>query len=228
MIYYVEDDANIRELALYALKQAELEAMGFPSADEFFEECKVRTPDVVLLDIMLPGKDGIEILQEIRSDALLAHTPVMMLTAKGAEIDKVNGLDAGADDYLVKPFGMMELVSRVRALMRRAQTPAMSVSGQVRCGDVILDCPSRSVSIEGKEIVLTRKEFDLLQMLIDNRGRVLARDQLLKEVWGWDFMGNSRTVDVHVQTLRQKLDNVSEGTSAMIETVRGVGYIIRG
>ncbi len=228
MIYYVEDDANIRELALYALKQAELEAMGFSSADEFFEECKVRTPDVVLLDIMLPGKDGIEILQEIRSDALLAHTPVMMLTAKGAEIDKVNGLDAGADDYLVKPFGMMELVSRVRALMRRAQTPAMSVSGQVRCGDVILDCPSRSVSIEGKEIVLTRKEFDLLQMLIDNRGRVLARDQLLKEVWGWDFVGNSRTVDVHVQTLRQKLDNVSEGTSAMIETVRGVGYIIRG
>lgn len=228
MIYYVEDDANIRELALYALRQAEFETKGFSCADDFFEECSSQIPDLVLLDIMLPGKGGLEILREIRDDPAMANVPVMMLTAKGAEIDKVTGLDAGADDYLVKPFGMMELVSRVRALMRRAEKPASPCSGKLQCGSIVLDTLSRSVSADGVAVALTRKEFNLLQMLIENHGCVLTRDQLLRNVWGWEFAGNTRTVDVHIQTLRQKLEEASEESAAMIETVRGVGYFING
>ena len=227
MIYYVEDDKNIRDLTIYALAQAGFEVEGFPCAEEFetaLEEC---FPDLVLLDIMLPGKDGLDILADLRLNPATRHIPVMMLTAKGSEIDKVQGLDQGADDYLAKPFGMMELVSRVRALLRRAESPAISAGGKCKHGDIELDGEARTVSICGEHITLTLKEFNLLQMLMSNCGHVLTRDHLLETVWGWDFPGNTRTVDAHVQTLRQKIASVSTDAASTIETVRGVGYVMR-
>lgn len=228
MIYYVEDDANIRDLTMYALKQADFDVVGFADADEFSRGCSRGLPDAVLLDIMLPGKSGLEILGELKSSAATRHIPVMMLSAKGAEIDKVHGLDAGADDYLAKPYGMMELVSRVRALLRRAQSPAISLGGIVRCGPIELNADARRVLVGNREVPLTLKEFELLEALMNNRGHVLTRDQLLESVWGWDFAGNTRTVDVHVRTLRQKLSQAAEDAGALIETVRGIGYTIRG
>lgn len=230
MIYYVEDDKNIRELTIYTLTQAGFEARGFPSAESFFEACKEELPQLVLLDIMLPGKDGIQILQEIRSSESTAHLLVMMLTAKGSEIDKVVGLDTGADDYLAKPFGMMELVSRVKALLRRAEpTTKPSKSIEISYGGIVLNSAAHKVTIDGKPVALTLKEFELLQELMTNRGRVLSRNQLLESVWGWEFAGNTRTVDVHIQTLRQKLAEAAgadDDSKTLIETVRGVGYMI--
>ncbi len=227
MIYYVEDDDNIRDLATYALDQAEFEVAGFSCADDFEAACAHQLPDLVLLDIMLPGKDGLSILTDLRNDPATRHIPVMMLTAKGAEIDKVQGLDLGADDYLAKPFGMMELVSRVRALLRRAESPAIAVGGKCRCGTIVLDGEARTVHVGEAALSLTLKEFDLLQMLMNNRGHVLSRAHLLESIWGWDFAGNTRTVDVHVQTLRQKIADASPEAALMIETVRGIGYVIR-
>ncbi len=227
MIYYVEDDANIRELAIYALGQAGFSVQGFACASDFEKACAHQVPDLVLLDIMLPGKDGIEILEDLRHKASTRHIPVMMLTAKGTELDKVQGLDAGADDYLAKPFGMMELVSRVRALLRRAEAPAVTASGVCRCGEIALDSDARTVCVGTAAVTLTLKEFDLLQMLMGNCGHVLSRTHLLETVWGWDFAGNTRTVDAHVQTLRQKIARVSPEAAAMIETVRGIGYVMR-
>lgn len=228
MIYYVEDDVNIRDLAIYALKQAGFEAQGFPEADEFFAACKTRVPDLVLLDIMLPGADGLEILRMIRDDASMKTLPVMMLTAKGTEYDTVCGLDAGADDYLAKPFGMMELVSRVNALLRRAHAPAAEDAGDVLAsGPIVLTSSARTVTVDGELVALTLKEFDLLRALMANEGRVLSRSQLLEEVWGVTYVGETRTVDVHIQTLRQKLARVREGVDAFITTVRGVGYCFK-
>ncbi len=227
MIYYVEDDKNIRDLAIYALRQAEFEVAGFSCAEDFEAACSRQMPDLVLLDIMLPGKDGIEILSDLRRDPATQHIPVMMLTAKGSEIDKVQGLDSGADDYLAKPFGMMELVSRVRALLRRAESPAMGMGGKCKCGEILLDSDARTVHVGSCPLSLTLKEFDLLQMLMNNRGHVLSRRHLLESVWDWDFAGNTRTVDAHVQTLRQKISEVSPDAAAMIETVRGIGYVMR-
>jgi two-component system alkaline phosphatase synthesis response regulator PhoP len=227
MIYYVEDDKNIRDLATYALNQAGFEVVGFPCAEDFENACSSQMPDLVLLDIMLPGKDGLEILESMRLNPSTRHIPVMMLTAKGSEIDKVQGLDLGADDYLAKPFGMMELVSRVRALYRRAESPAIAVGGKCKCGEITLDGEARTVRVCGEPISLTLKEFDLLQMLMNNCGHVLTRDHLLESVWGWDFAGNTRTVDAHVQTLRQKIASASAEAASMVETVRGVGYVIR-
>jgi len=227
MIYYVEDDKNIRDLATYALNQAGFEVVGFPCAEDFENACSSQMPDLVLLDIMLPGKDGLEILESMRLNPSTRHIPVMMLTAKGSEIDKVQGLDLGADDYLAKPFGMMELVSRVRALYRRAESPAIAVGGKCKCGEITLDGEARTVRVCGEPISLTLKEFDLLQMLMNNCGHVLTRDHLLESVWGWDFAGNTRTVDAHVQTLRQKIASASAEAALMVETVRGVGYVIR-
>lgn len=227
MIYYVEDDKNIRDLATYALNQAGFEVVGFPCAEDFENACSSQMPDLVLLDIMLPGKDGLEILESMRLNPSTRHIPVMMLTAKGSEIDKVQGLDLGADDYLAKPFGMMELVSRVRALYRRAESPAIAVGGKCKCGEITLDGEARTVRVCGESISLTLKEFDLLQMLMNNCGHVLTRDHLLESVWGWDFAGNTRTVDAHVQTLRQKIARASAEAASMVETVRGVGYVIR-
>ena len=227
MIYYVEDGKNIRDLATYALNQAGFEVVGFSCAEDFENACSSQMPDLVLLDIMLPGKDGLEILESMRLNPSTRHIPVMMLTAKGSEIDKVQGLDLGADDYLAKPFGMMELVSRVRALYRRAESPAIAVGGKCKCGEITLDGEARTVRVCGESISLTLKEFDLLQMLMNNCGHVLTRDHLLESVWGWDFAGNTRTVDAHVQTLRQKIASASAEAALMVETVRGVGYVIR-
>ena len=227
MIYYVEDDTNIRDLTVYALKQAGFEAAGFPAAGEFFAACKERLPELVLLDIMLPEIDGLEILHMLRENPATKHLPVMMLTAKGTEFDTVSGLDAGADDYLAKPFGMMELVSRVNALLRRAAAPTAPAGDVLECGPIELRVLEHTVSAGGIPVELTLKEFDLLRALLRNVGRVLSRGQLLEDVWGMTFVGETRTVDVHIQTLRQKLSAACPGADACIKTVRGVGYSIR-
>ena len=227
MIYYVEDEANIRELTLYALKQAGFEAAGFSCAQDFFDAVARSVPELVLLDIMLPGADGLEILRKLREDAPTKHVPVMMLTAKGTEYDTVSGLDAGADDYLAKPFGMMELVSRVNALLRRASAPAVVADDEVSFGPVTLRLSSHSVTVGGAPVSLALKEFDLLHALLQNAGHVLTRQQLLEGVWGFAYAGETRTVDVHIQTLRQKLAAVQEGADSIVQTVRGVGYCIR-
>ncbi len=227
MIYYVEDDNNIRDLTIYALTQAGFSVKGFACAEDLEHACIESLPDLILLDIMLPGKDGMEILTELREDRRTCRIPIMMLTAKGSEIDKVHGLDSGADDYLAKPFGMLELVSRVRALLRRAESLVACVDNMLICGEIILNSEAYSVCVSQTAISLTRKEFDLLRVLMDNCGHVLTRAVLLEQVWGWNFVGNTRTVDVHVQTLRQKIAAVSPEAASMIETVRGVGYIMR-
>ena len=227
MIYYVEDDNNIRELALYALRQAGLDARGFADAEPFRAACKQSVPDLILLDIMLPGTDGMAILSELRANSATADIPVMMLTAKGTEYDKVLGLDGGADDYLAKPFGMMELVSRVNALLRRAAAPTAPAGDMLECGPIELRVLEHTVSAGGVPVELTLKEFDLLRALLRNVGRVLSRGQLLEDVWGMTFVGETRTVDVHIQTLRQKLSAACPGADACIKTVRGVGYSIR-
>ena len=230
MIYYVEDDTNIRELALYALHQAGLEAQGFPDARTFQEACAKQVPQLVLLDIMLPGTDGLALLDELRLDPKTRDIPVMMLTAKGTEYDKVIGLDAGADDYLAKPFGMMELVSRCNALLRRASRGS---AGSAACGD-ILECgcirlsPSAHEAWAGGSLLdLTLKEFELLRKLMEEEGRALTRAQLLEDVWEISFIGETRTVDTHVQTLRRKLNEASSGAGDLVQTVRGVGYRIK-
>ncbi len=229
MIYYVEDEVNIRELALYALKQAGLEAQGYPDAESFRAALAQQVPDLVLLDIMLPGTDGLAILSELRRDARYAHIPVMMLTAKGTEFDKVVGLDAGADDYLAKPFGMMELVSRCNALLRRAvRQPAPQAKRLLACGPIEVDLDAREVHAGGVAVELTLKEFDLLSELIENQGRVLSRAQLLERVWEITYVGETRTVDAHVQTLRHKLSVACPGAEECIQTVRGVGYRAKG
>ena len=227
MIYYVEDDTNIRDLTVYALKQAGFEAEGFPCAREFFEACEKTLPDLVLLDIMLPEVDGLEVLRALRSRPATKNIPTMMLTAKGTEFDKVCGLDAGADDYLAKPFGMMELVSRVNALLRRAQAPAVNSSDTLVCGPIELVSSAHTVKAGGKPVSRTLKEFDLLHALMKNEGKVLSRRQLLEDVWDVSYVGETRTVDVHIQTLRQKLAAASSGADGCICTVRGVGYTLR-
>lgn len=224
VIYYVEDDTNIRDLTVYALRQAGYEAKGFANAGDFFAACKEHVPELVLLDIMLPEVDGLEILHVLREDVAMKHVPIMMLTAKGTEYDTVYGLDAGADDYLAKPFGMMELVSRVNALLRRASAPSAAVDDQLTCGPIVLVASAHTVHVDGVPVTLTLKEFDLLQALMQNAGHVLSRSQLLEDVWGITYVGETRTVDVHIQTLRQKLAAACGGSDAWIHTVRGVGY----
>ena len=218
MIYLLEDDDSIRDLVLYTLQSQGMEAKGFPRPSAFWEAVAERLPSLVLLDIMLPEEDGISVLKTLRSSARTCRMPVIMLTAKGTEYDKVLGLDAGADDYLAKPFGMMELLSRIRALLRRTQQE----TDTYRCGVLTVDQARHIVTVNGQEVALTQKEFEVLCLLLKNKGQVLSRERLIEDVWGYAFTGESRTVDVHVRTLRQKLGEAG----AYIETVRGYGYKI--
>lgn len=219
MIYLVEDDDSIRELVLYTLHTTGFEAEGFRNAADFWQALEKELPQLVLLDIMLPDEDGLHILKRLRAGAETADLPVMMLTAKSSEYDRVVGLDSGADDYMPKPFGMMELVSRVRALLRRATKPAAE-DKLFTAGSLAVDVKRRAATVDGKPVILTYKEFELLCYLLENRGVVLSRDQILTKIWDYNYSGETRTVDVHIRTLRQKLGDAG----ALIETVRGVGY----
>ena len=219
MIYLVEDDDSIRELVLYTLLTTGFEAEGFRNAADFWQALEKELPQLVLLDIMLPDEDGLHILKRLRAGAETADLPVMMLTAKSSEYDRVVGLDSGADDYMPKPFGMMELVSRVRALLRRAAKPAAE-DKLFTAGSLAVDVKRRAVTVDGEPVILTYKEFELLCYLLENRGVVLSRDQILTKIWDYNYSGETRTVDVHIRTLRQKLGDAG----ALIETVRGVGY----
>lgn len=218
MIYCVEDDDNIRELVIYTLETTGLKARGFAEGSAFMEALAFDTPELILLDIMLPGDDGLELLKKLKSSAKTKNIPVIMVTAKGSEYDKVVGLDSGADDYVTKPFGMMELVSRIKAVLRRSGKIEDRIDTEI--SGVCVDVKKHQVTVDGKEIALTLKEFELLEKLMRNQGIVLTRDQLLTEIWGYDFDGETRTVDVHIRTLRQKLGEKGE----IIQTVRGVGY----
>lgn len=218
MIYCVEDDDNIRELVIYTLETTGLKAKGFAEGTAFMEALAFDTPELILLDIMLPGEDGLSLLKKLKNSAKTKEIPVIMVTAKGAEYDKVVGLDGGADDYVTKPFGMMELVSRIKAVLRR--TKKEKEEGQYSVGSLSMDLKKHVVFVDGKQVTLTLKEFELLGRLVQNQNIVLTRDRLLEEVWGYDFDGETRTVDVHVRTLRQKLGSAGD----MIQTVRGVGY----
>lgn len=219
-IYCVEDDTNIRELVLYALRASGFDAEGFENADPFLEQLHTACPDLVLLDIMLPGMDGLSILRTLRENPRTAKIPVILLTAKTAEYDRVRGLDDGADDYLCKPFGVMELISRIKAVLRR--TSPISTTDSISLGDITLDTARHTVESDGRPVILTLKEFDLLHYLMRNANIVLSREQIMESVWGFGFEGESRTVDMHIKTLRQKLG----APSAQIQTVRGVGYKI--
>ena len=222
MIYCVEDDDNIRELVIYTLETTGLKARGFADGSAFMETLAFDTPELILLDIMLPGDDGLELLKKLKSSQKTKNIPVIMVTAKGSEYDKVVGLDSGADDYVTKPFGMMELVSRIKAVLRR--TGKVEDRMDMETAGVHVDVKKHEVTVDGKEISLTLKEFELLEKLMRNQGIVLTRDQLLTEIWGYDFDGETRTVDVHIRTLRQKLGEKGE----IIQTVRGVGYRVGG
>lgn len=219
MIYIVDDDRSIRELIAYTLRNTGFQAEGFESGAKMFAALDKHIPQLILLDIMLPGEDGISILKKLRKGVVTEKTPVIMVTAKDAEYDKVLGLDCGADDYISKPFGMMELISRVKAVLRRAEN---ADDKAYFAGPVCLDVKSHTVTVNSKPVELTLKEFDLLHLLMKNAGSVMTRDVLLESVWGYDFDGETRTVDVHVRKLRSKL---SDGAD-IIETVRGVGYRI--
>ena len=221
MIYCVEDDAAIRDIEVYALRSTGFEAEGLENGEQLFAAIKKRVPELIILDVMLPGEDGLEILLRIRFSAVTRSVPVIMATARGEEYDKITGLDSGADDYLVKPFGMMEMVSRVRAVLRRSGggDPSRD-TGRLTLGPLTLDPESHTVTVDGENVTLTLKEFELLRTMMARPGVVFTRDRLLSEVWGTDYDGETRTVDVHIRTLRQKLGDAG----AMIGTVRGVGY----
>ncbi|MBQ5328485.1 MAG: response regulator transcription factor [Oscillospiraceae bacterium] len=218
MIFCVEDDTSSRELMIYTLNSAGFDAKGFPESTEFWKAIETETPELIMLDIMLPGEDGIEILKKLRSKAVTKDIPVIMATAKGTEYDKVIGLDTGADDYLVKPFGMMEMVSHIKAVLRR--TAPKTSKNVLSTGKLSVNLDEHSVFANGEKVMLTLKEFELLRIFMENPGRVFGRDILLEKIWGTEFYGETRTVDVHIGTLRTKLGECGE----YIETVRGVGY----
>ncbi len=220
MIYFLEDDDSIRKLVIYALENAGYEARGFSAPSGFWHALGSQLPELVLLDIMLPEEDGLSVLRKLRSKAATKDIPVIVLTARNTEYDKVIGLDDGADDFVTKPFGMMELVARVRALLRRSGTAA--AAAVLSCGEIELSPEKHYVRVAGREVVLTYKEFEMLSVLLENRGLVMSRDVLMDRVWGSEFDGENRTVDVHIRTLRSKLGEAGK----YIETVRGVGYKI--
>ena len=220
MIYVIEDDNSIRELVIYTLNSTGLEAMGFEKPSDFWRAMDNALPKLILLDIMLPEEDGLEILRRLRSAASTKKLPVIMLTAKGSEYDKVVGLNAGADDYIPKPFGMIELIARIKALLRR--TEEQDVPAEYTLKSLYVS-PSRHLAkVDGQNVSLTLKEFELLCLLLENHDIVLTRDQILNRIWGYSFDGESRTVDVHIRTLRQKLGPAGD----YIETIRGIGYKI--
>ena len=222
MIYLLEDDGAIRELVTYSLEKTGNEARAFATPSEFWRGMDERLPDLILLDVMLPEEDGLSVLSKLRASERTRSLPVIMLTAKGTEFDKVMAFDAGADDYVTKPFGVMELIARIKAVMRRSD---VSVSGGHKSyshGSLSLSVERHEVLASGVPVALTFKEFELLTLLFENTGTVLTRDRILREVWGYEFDGENRTVDVHIRTLRQKLGAAGD----IIETIRGVGYKI--
>lgn len=218
-IYCVEDDEGIRDLIIYAVKSAGFEVEGFETAGEFENRLKTSVPSMVLLDIMLPDKDGIEILRDIRENEATKNLPVIMITAKGTEGDKVKGFENGADDYVTKPFGVMELISRIKAVLRRSSAVSSDI---IDYKGIIVDNQSRSVRVDGKNITITYKEFELLKYLLTHKGTVVPREVLLEKIWGYQFEGESRTLDVHIGSLRHKLGEKGK----CIETIRNVGYKI--
>ena len=218
MIWCVEDDASIRDIEVYTLQSTGYEALGFSEGSSMFEALKATTPDLIILDVMLPGEDGVEILKKLRSHTDTCDIPVIMATAKGSEYDKIMSLDLGADDYLVKPFGMMEMVSRVRAVLRRYKPRSGDVS--ISMNGITIDLSEHTVTAGKDKIALTLKEYEVLRLLMSHPGMVFTRDKLLTDIWGMDYDGETRTVDVHIRTLRQKLGTFG----SCIETVRGVGY----
>lgn len=218
MIWCVEDDASIRDIEVYALQSTGYEAKGFEDGTSFLKEVKNQKPELVVLDVMLPGIDGITLLQKLKEDPETREIPVVMATAKGAEYDKIQGLDLGADYYLTKPFGVMEFVSCVKAVLRRCQP--RQVEHLLKTGGLIVNIDEHTVTIDGERITLTYKEFELLRLFLSHPGMAFTRDQLFNEVWGMDYCGDTRTVDMHIRTLRQKLRDYGE----LIETVRNVGY----
>ncbi len=217
-IFIVEDDENIRNLIIYALKSSEFDCFGFENAEEFYNGLKEETPDLILLDIMLPDIDGISILKNIRQNLAINNVPVIMLTAKTSEYDKINGFEQGADDYISKPFSVLELISRIKAVLRR--TNQKSNDAILSFKNIVLDDKKHIVTVDDVEVSLTLKEFDLLNLLFKNKGYVLSREKILEKVWGIDYEGETRTVDMHIKTLRQKLKDKGQ----LIETIRGVGY----
>lgn len=218
MIYLVEDDTGIRELMSYALAASGFEARGFDRGEQLWEALESQVPRLIILDIMLPGEDGLAVLKKLRRNEATAAVPVIMATAKGTEYDKVIGLDLGADDYLSKPFGMMEMVSRVKAVLRRSSPEKQAEL--LRCGDIVIRPDEHTVLVKGSPVQLTLKEFELLRLFAERPGHVFTREKLLLKIWGSDYLGETRTVDVHIGTLRGKLGDAG----ACIETVRGVGY----
>ena len=222
MIWCVDDDNTIRDIEVYTLTQTGFEAKGFADGISMLEALKTEKPELIVLDIMLPGKDGVEILEEIRSNPETRKIPVIMATAKGTEMDKIQGLDTGADDYLVKPFGVMEMVSRIKAVLRRCEPDEKEEVLSI--GKITLSDKEHLVTVNGEKVVLTFKEFEILKLFMSNPGIVFSRDKLLSEVWGIDYLCESRTVDMHIKTLRQKLGDAG----ALIETVIGVGYKMEG
>lgn len=218
MIWCVEDDASIRDIELYALRSAGLEAEGFTDGTAFWQALQSEKPDLVVLDVMLPGIDGTELLGRMRASTSLRRIPVIMATAKGAEYDRVRALDGGADDYLTKPFSVIELVSRVKAVLRRCQPE--KAAHLLRSGGLVVDLNAHTVTVDGARVALTYKEFELLRLFLSHPGMAFTRDQLFQEIWGMDYCGETRTVDMHIRTLRQKLGPYGR----RIETVRNVGY----
>lgn len=217
-IWCVEDDMSIRDIELYTLQQTGFDTKGFPDGAALWDALKEEKPDLILLDVMLPGEDGVAILKRLRETSATKSIPVIMATAKGMEYDKVQSLDLGADDYLVKPFGMMEMVSRVKAVLRRCQEHNTQHVLQVE--GLVVNLDEHTVTADGERVTLTFKEYELLKLLLQHPGTAFNRDQLFTKVWGIDYMGESRTVDMHIRTLRQKLGGYGE----LIETIRGVGY----
>lgn len=219
LIYILEDDRNIREIEEIALKNADYEVVSFETAAEFGKRLKERVPDLLLLDLMLPDADGLRLVTQLRQNVMTMSLPVIMVTAKTTEIEKVRGLDSGADDYLTKPFSVMELISRVKALLRRSMKGLKE--RVITIGEISLDVERRKVTVAGERCELTYKEYELLKLLMNNAGIVTPREEILSKVWETDFEGESRTIDMHIKTLRQKL-----GSSAnRIKTVRNVGYL---